>query len=248
MPYPAHLSIFPILTPFRQQGCQTRLSPRTNGDHSWPGPLRDLTGLPNWPPLVSPTVANTTHSTRQEQRSSRPTGPLRLGRGALVRYSCMGPLWSLIGPRIGYANLGVPPGSTAQHIKAQHITSQHIKAQPSKTHCIARHSPARHSARHSTAHQGTAHITAQPSKAHRTAQHGTAQHITYWGHSGPAFVSTEGRTYTHARLHSMYRRLADDARGAVRCDDLALSLGARVWMVTRGGRGKRGVAMEAESY
>ena len=77
---------------------------------------------------------NTTHRTRQEQRASRPTGPLRLGRGALVRYSCMGPLWSHIGPRNGPNNLGAPPGHTAQHSTAQHSTPQRSTA-----HGTARH-------------------------------------------------------------------------------------------------------------
>ena len=147
VPYVAHLSTFPISTPFRQQGWQPRLSTRTNGDHCWPGPIRDLKGLPNWPPLVSPTVANITHSTRQEQRASRPTGPLRLGRGALVRYFGMGPLWSHVGPKLGPANLGVPPGSTAHHSKAR----------PSKAHCTAPHGTAQHIT--SWGHSGPAFVS-----------------------------------------------------------------------------------------
>ena len=202
MPYPAHLSIFPILTPFRQQGCQTRLSPRTNGDHSWPGPLRDLTGLPNWPPLVSPTVANTTHSTRQEQRSSRPTGPLRLGRGALVRYSCMGPLepyWTqnwICQPWSPARQHGTAHQGTAHHITAHQGTAQqdtlHSKAQPGKAQRTAQHSPSRHSAHHSTAQQGT---------SHSTARHGTTHHILgpFW-----ASICKHGGPHIHTRTTAQY--------------------------------------------
>ena len=168
----------------------------------------------------------TTHRTRQEQRASRPTGPLRLGRGALVRYSCMGPLWSHIGPRNGPNNLGAPPGHTAQHSTAQHSTTQHGTAQHTTAQLGAtRHSTAQHTAaQHSTAHRSTAqHSTAHRSTAHGTARHSTIHRTTAVGSIWRPFWTTivikEGRRTArhraaHHRRHDDTDDYTDDAQGA----------------------------------
>ena len=168
----------------------------------------------------------TTHRTRQEQRVSRPTGPLRLGRGVLVCCSCMGPLWSHNGPRIGPTNLGVRPGR--QHHTPQYGTAQHSTPQ----HSIAWHSTAwRGTAQHSTAWRRTAQHRAamldetrqstNSSAKHDTAQHGTARHIT--AHHITFFdildQRLQGQRATNMHAHTRWHHTHDsasDAQGAVR--------------------------------